>query len=331
MTVIDSSIDCTIPCFQLLRMFNSCPTRKINYTRPFNSKDIHEILMVIFSLSPYPISFLLLTAGTYFRTTRSILILMMIFIQNFLVEILKNNLKDPRPNYKCNLHYGNPSNHATFFTSLITWFIMEYIMLKRKYLFQYKTVLFCLFTMFPFVIYSRLYLKYHSIEQIITGIMLGVFVGVSWFIVGINYILPSDNPIRRIFENFHLKNTLTSTVIIADDNVERSDNDDDQEELNKKYQMLLEKNNQLNKLKNDLKHLTNNVKNMDFMKKEVGKSFNQETIRKEREIQNKEMNSYADQEEEEEEIEYEEEEENEEEISKEKSKDTQKPKSEEQD
>lgn len=298
MTVIDSSIDCTIPCFQIFRMFNSCPTKIINYSNPFNSRDIHEIAMVLLSVSPYPTSFLLLTAGAYFRTTRSILILMMIFIQNFLVEILKNNLKDPRPNYKCNQHYGNPSNHATFFTSLITWFIMEYICLEKKFRFKYKGVILFLFAVYPFVIYSRMYLKYHSVEQIINGILLGIFVGVTWFIVGANYILANDNAIRKIFGKFNLENTLTHTVIIDDDNQENRDNKE-QEIINKKYQMLLEKNNQLSKLKKDLKHLTNNVKNMDFMREgSISKEMTEEKIR---EMQNKEkiMNQDTNQEEQE--------------------------------
>src|SRR5690606_16528806 len=119
--------DCTIYCPNFLKMLNSCPSKPITIF-PFASSDIFEAIMCLLSLSPYPIIFTMLISCLYYRTTRGVLMFMMIFIQNFIVEFLKNNLKDPRPNYNCNLQYGNPSNHATFFTSFVSWVCMEYIM-----------------------------------------------------------------------------------------------------------------------------------------------------------------------------------------------------------
>lgn len=73
-------IDCNISCPILLRVLNSCPTRNID---PFNITidDIFELFMVILSTSPYIISFFLILSTIYFRTTKSVLVVMMIFIE----------------------------------------------------------------------------------------------------------------------------------------------------------------------------------------------------------------------------------------------------------
>ena len=79
---------------------------------------------------------------------------------------MKRILKDPRPNFQCNKKYGNPSNHAVFFASLISWFIAERIFFEKKFRFQNKLIQVFIFFLTPFVLYSRIYLNYHNKNQV---------------------------------------------------------------------------------------------------------------------------------------------------------------------
>jgi membrane-associated phospholipid phosphatase len=162
-------IDCSVPCPIYLKMLNSCPSKKISL---FNSEweNLFELVMVALSISPYAISFLFLVGTTYYKTTRGVVIFVMIFAQNLIIEFLKGSLRDPRPNFKCNQQFGNPSNHATFYTSLMAWVIMEHLMLEKKFRFSNWMIKILLFVAYPFILYSRIYLNYHSQEQVINEI-----------------------------------------------------------------------------------------------------------------------------------------------------------------
>lgn len=255
-------IDCSIPCHQIIKMLTSCPSKRINFSNP-SSSDIKEIIMVFLSTTPYPLSFIILLTGTYYRSTRSIFILAMTFIQNFIVEMLKNNLKDPRPNYKCNQQYGNPSNHTVFLTSVIMWFIMDGLFTAKQYQLRKKKFLVPLFMLYPFIVYSRVYLNYHSIEQMITGLILGTFIGIIWYILCTKVILSGDNVFKNLLKKLNVVNTLTADSI-GFGSYNRVFSED--KNLEKKYHELLQKNQQLSKLKEDLRRLTKNMKNMEFMK-----------------------------------------------------------------
>jgi membrane-associated phospholipid phosphatase len=81
--------------------------------------------------------------------------------------MLKNIFKDPRPNFACNQQYGNPSNHAVFYSSMLVWFLCEQFYLNKKYRFKYNSIKLFFVLLTPFVLYSRIYLNYHKFEQVI--------------------------------------------------------------------------------------------------------------------------------------------------------------------
>jgi hypothetical protein len=159
-------IDCSVPCPFYLKTLNSCPTKNISIYEIPTADTLYELAMVGLSISPYFTSFLLLISVCLFRTTRGVLIMMMIFMQNMIIEFLKGNLRDPRPNYECNKQFGNPSNHACFYTSLTVWMALELIFLERKYRFSSTLLKSLLFIISPLILYSRIYLNYHSVEQV---------------------------------------------------------------------------------------------------------------------------------------------------------------------
>jgi hypothetical protein len=67
----------------------------------------------------------------------------------------------------CNKQFGNPSNHATFYTSLIGWMIMENIFLEAAFRFKNNLLKLGLYVSFPFILYSRIYLNYHFKYQVL--------------------------------------------------------------------------------------------------------------------------------------------------------------------
>ncbi len=88
---------------------------------------------------------------------------------------------------------------------------------------------------------------------------MGLLIGLSWFIISINYILKSDNLIRRVFSKLNLKNTL------SENNFQNIFCDmDEDERLYQKFLDLTEKEKSLSDLKNKLKDFRDNLEHFDF-------------------------------------------------------------------
>ena len=259
-------IDCSIPCNFIFKTLSSCPT-KIMDLKNLNSSDYYEIFMILLSSTAYPCCFFILLCGSYFKTTRLILIFIMQVLQNFLINILKDLIKDPIPNFKCNKEFGYPSNHSSFYTCLIIWFIIEEIFTERKKQFKYKILLVPLYIIYPFIVYSRYYLNYHSMKQVINGIIFGFLFSIFWYFFSVKYILKYDNPLKQIFNQLNVINTLTDDNISSFNFTDNNDNNIKNKELIQKYKELLE-NKDIEKIRNNLNKIAQNIKNDDFMKQQ---------------------------------------------------------------
>ena len=259
--IILKNIDCSIPCNIILYFASSCPTKSINFI-PKSSSDFFEIIMILLSLTPYPIVFILLCLAAYLRTSRSVFLLGLVFIENILVSFLKIIIQEPRPNYLCNNEYGFPSNHSCFFTCLLFWFILEEFYIQKSLQFKYKNIIFMIFVIYPFILYSRYYLNYHSIGQIIGGLIFGIIFTVIWFFFCIKYILGSDNFIKDIMIRLNIENNLTMDLLYQSDEYILLDN----------LQNLVKKESELRETKNNLEKMNTNFNAMDELKK-MNKEF----------------------------------------------------------
>ena len=259
--IILKNIDCSIPCNIILYFASSCPTKSINYL-PRSSSDFLEIIMILLSLTPYPIVFILLCLAAYLRTSRSVFLLGLVFIENILVSFLKIIIQEPRPNYLCNNEYGFPSNHSCFFTCLLFWFILEEFYIQKSLRFKYKNIIFMIFVIYPFILYSRYYLNYHSIGQIIGGLIFGIIFTVIWFFFCIKYILGRDNFIKDIMIRLNVENNLTLDLLYQSDEYILLDN----------LQNLVKKESELRETKNNLEKMNTNFNAMDELKK-MNKEF----------------------------------------------------------
>lgn len=254
-SIILKEIDCSIPCNFLIYFSSSCPTRIINYASP-SSMDIFEIFMILLSLIPYPFVFLLLFLTAYFRTSRSAFLLALLFIENFIVVALKVIIQEPRPNYLCNNEYGFPSNHSCFCTCILFWFILEELYTPKLLQIQYKLLIIFFAMIYPFILYSRYYLNYHSIKQIIGGFILGIIITISWFFFSIKFILPTDNFIKEIMIRLNIENNLTYDILYQGDEYILLDS----------FQNLIKKEKELNEMKNKLEKVKNSIGGFENMK-----------------------------------------------------------------
>ncbi|OWF39929.1 Dolichyldiphosphatase 1 [Mizuhopecten yessoensis] len=102
--------------------------------------------------------------------------------------VLKHLIQAPRPvrNRQLYTEYGMPSSHAQF-----SWFFSTYMILflflriYKNYnliddVWKYCVSAICVIGS-SIVLYSRVYLGYHTIGQVSCGTLLGVFFGAAWF------------------------------------------------------------------------------------------------------------------------------------------------------
>mmetsp|Transcript_13517 Transcript_13517/g.15161 ORF Transcript_13517/g.15161 Transcript_13517/m.15161 type:complete len:170 (+) Transcript_13517:125-634(+) len=87
--------------------------------------------------------------------------------------ILKNIFQQPRPSLACVTSFGMPSGHATSAgVVFVTIFTLHTIGRVKSIKF---TIFYCLLMILQ--AYSRIYLHYHTQEQVLAGFTLGVSLG----------------------------------------------------------------------------------------------------------------------------------------------------------
>ncbi|XP_033732672.1 dolichyldiphosphatase 1-like [Pecten maximus] len=104
--------------------------------------------------------------------------------------VLKHLIQAPRPvrNRQLYTEYGMPSSHAQF-----SWFFSTYMILflflriYKNYnliddIWKYCVSAVCVIGS-CIVLYSRVYLGYHTFGQVSCGALLGIFLGAAWFCI----------------------------------------------------------------------------------------------------------------------------------------------------
>lgn len=147
----------------------------------YNPSDPISIICVYLSLSPillltFYLSWLIIT-----REMESIIVAGGQLINEFINKILKRLIKQPRPHISLmGPGYGMPSAHSQFvgfflsYWSLKLWLQWGHVESKIRY----NLYLLC-FTLA--VCLSRVYLLYHTFDQIIIGYVIGIIDGIIYF------------------------------------------------------------------------------------------------------------------------------------------------------
>jgi membrane-associated phospholipid phosphatase len=260
---MEELIDCSVYCPYIIKQMNACPRKEIDFSRFTLSSNLFELFMVFLSVTPYILSFLHFITTAYYKTIRSAMVLIMLYSQTFAIKVVKDIFQDPRPNFKCNNQYGNPSNHSTFFASLVVWNIMEYIFLEARARYSNSNLKTTLFIITPMVCYSRYYLRYHSVSQIVNGVILGSFISVFWFLFTDYAILKGNSTaLINIFTYLGFSNNMITENIKMKQN--RS-----HENFVKKLMDLKDKEKEISQIKNNLEDFTNTLENLDFIKDSI--------------------------------------------------------------
>eukprot|EP01100_Stratorugosa_tubuloviscum_P014871 TRINITY_DN81_c1_g1_i1.p1 TRINITY_DN81_c1_g1~~TRINITY_DN81_c1_g1_i1.p1 ORF type:complete len:224 (-),score=100.28 TRINITY_DN81_c1_g1_i1:54-725(-) len=158
---------------------------------PFPASDllvcVPEETKLVYILAPYSWMpyILLFSFGVYFLWKRTTFALFAGIFEcglGVLIEgILKPIMKQPRPAGTCACGYGMPSGHAAIATGFIVWFTLEMLFnnWKPKQSLVPATskgkllAIICLTAVLLPTGVSRVYLKYHSVEQVVIGSMIG--------------------------------------------------------------------------------------------------------------------------------------------------------------
>ncbi|KAF2368026.1 Phosphatidic acid phosphatase type 2/haloperoxidase [Trinorchestia longiramus] len=124
------------------------------------------------------------------------------FIGNLLCEIvnlvLKNMIREPRPLVRAHQYsdYGMPSSHSQmvwFFAFYTIFFVLFRLHHNCESVFEVvwkASVIVGVVCVASVVVYSRVYLLYHSWAQVIIGSVLGALLGAGWFVVVHLYLTP---------------------------------------------------------------------------------------------------------------------------------------------
>ncbi|KAJ7281412.1 PAP2-domain-containing protein [Mycena rebaudengoi] len=138
--------------------------------------------------------------------------------------VLKRAVKQGRPAYSTANGYGFPSSHSQYMGYFAS-FLMLHLYFRHKFATTgyavldraWRALLYLAIAAWAFVVaYSRFYLKYHSIAQILWGFGIGVALGVSFYVVC--EFIPRRRP-KSIFgtlKTFLVMNPISTWLQIRD-------------------------------------------------------------------------------------------------------------------
>lgn len=156
----------------------------------YDPKDVVSIVCVHFSLLPI---YIMVFYTSWFLITREIEPVIVVgghLIGEVLNKVIKHLLKLPRPDFHKDfgissghgLTYGMPSAHSQFMGFFAAYFacILMKVPLKKI---QRKLGVVGLLLSSLLVAFSRVYLLYHTPQQTVVGLLVGIVLGLAYFLV----------------------------------------------------------------------------------------------------------------------------------------------------
>ncbi|KAI5959567.1 uncharacterized protein KGF55_005211 [Candida pseudojiufengensis] len=179
----------------------------------YDPNDIVSIVSVQFTLLPI---YIMVFYTSWFLITREIEPVIVVgghLFSEILNKIIKKLVKNPRPDFHLqfggigtDLNYGMPSAHSQFIGFFVAYFTC---IIFKKIPNLNKRIKIGSGLVFGFVALgvtsSRVYLQYHTWQQVIVGVDLGLLIGLFWFLVStfvrdvgiVDWVL--NWPIVRVF------------------------------------------------------------------------------------------------------------------------------------
>lgn len=186
--------DVCASCPRLLYIINSCPmlvgvrSDRISLLEEFgyNSK-VFDALMVGSSFLNCVILGMIWVTLFRLKTTRSFCFVACQVICFILVNHVSKAFEDPRPDGSCTVgDFGMPSLTGTLCGSTVMWLLLESFQLPQNLLFK-KSVGYSLtrtiyIALSPFVLISRIYMRYNTPGQVFYGYSIGSIIATAVFI-----------------------------------------------------------------------------------------------------------------------------------------------------
>lgn len=156
----------------------------------YDPSDVVSTICVQFSLLPV---YIMVFYTSWFLITREIEPVIVVgghLLGEIINKIIKHIVKQPRPDFhkefgagSYGLTYGMPSAHSQFMGFFAAYFMLNVwyrVPLRKHYKVGANLILSgCAVT----VAFSRVYLLYHNIPQVVVGVMVGSTFGVFFFLV----------------------------------------------------------------------------------------------------------------------------------------------------
>lgn len=157
----------------------------------YDPNDVVSFISVYFSLLPIGVLIFYLSWFIITREIEPVIIAGGQVVNDVVNNIVKNIIKEDRPlmieGFQQNglrSGYGMPSAHSQFMGFFATYFMLR-VWLGWKGLTTSRKILstIALYGTAGCVVFSRVYLYYHSLGQVLVGVSLGCFIGASYFVV----------------------------------------------------------------------------------------------------------------------------------------------------
>jgi len=159
--------------------------------------DILGKIFAIYSLMPLVIMIMLFTLFMSRRDLHTATLGVGVILNHILNQVLKKMYAEPRPMQRAVTfeEHGWPSNHSQYM-----WFVCSYLILFIKYRLHHlggcqeifwKTMssILCLGGAVT-MSYSRVYLQYHTEDQVVAGSVIGSVAALFWFLVTQKILTP---------------------------------------------------------------------------------------------------------------------------------------------
>jgi len=146
-------------------------------------------IFAIYSLAPLVIAIVLFTLFVSRRDLHTATLGVGVILNHILNQVLKRMYREPRPVIRAVVleEHGWPSNHCQYM-----WFVCMYSLLFIKYRLHHRwgwvevgwkfiAVVLCIGGALVMA-YSRVYLQYHTVNQVVAGSWIGSVAALVWFL-----------------------------------------------------------------------------------------------------------------------------------------------------
>ncbi|CAO3621461.1 unnamed protein product [Mucor fragilis] len=167
----------------------------------FNPLDKISYAFAYITLAPIAILVFYASVIVSRREIAGILILLGQLLNEAFNYVLKEHIEQDRPYAHLGDGYGMPSSHSQFiwyFAVYGSLYMYRYIHLDHS-IWKVLTSL-AMFALAALVSISRIYLGYHTLNQVIVGSLVGIVFGSAWY--GFVNLLHQTNCINRILDTW---------------------------------------------------------------------------------------------------------------------------------